>query len=417
MEQRENFYILLELSFDPPVNDPAEIKAAIAAKRQQWTRLQDTPGRRTVALSYLEMIPEIESVMADASRRQNECEQAKKMQRETLGRYEAELRVLESKDYITPREFTNIQVKYKPFGITKELAESYIKVPVSEEPPEQRADETGEILDRIAAKSIRRNLQVVGNTDLYDFLGEAPYSSIKKLTDASEAKRREAAQSTAKNARTAAAQELAGMCLGLFENFDTKQKYDRYLKISAYPDLADLIDEESNRSGFISPDVLLRLCNYGMETSEGTVLAFEQFIRRYCAAYDIPVTNTGRQISCPACSAKASRSDTVCASCAAPLAGSCPACGTGFEAGAGICTICGFSLSQMVKALSYIDEAENALIDSNWSSAQRGIQYARKYWPGHQKLQALDRRAKHLEERYASYVENIADCIKYRQYY
>jgi chromosome segregation ATPase len=71
----------------------------------------------------------------------------------------------------------------------------------------------------------------------------------------------------------------------------------------------------------------------------------------------------------------------------------------------------------MVRALGYIDEAESALIDSNWSSAQRGLQYARKYWPGHPKLQTLDRRAKHLEERYASYVENIADCVKHRQYY
>jgi hypothetical protein len=29
----------------------------------------------------------------------------------------------------------------------------------------------------------------------------------------------------------------------------------------------------------------------------------------------------------------------------------------------------------------------------------------------------LVRRAKRLEERYASYVESIADCIKHRQYY
>ena len=416
--ERENYYILLELDFDPPVTDPAQIKAAISEKRQQWTRLQDTPGKRGLALHYLEMTGEIEALMLDSVRRAAEAEAAKKQREEMLTRFMAELRVLESKGYITPRELTAIQLKYKPYGIDKALTEKNVNVPVSETAPEKNNDsDNASILDRITAQTIRRGLTIVGAADLYEFLGEVPYSSVKKLCDAAEERRREAAQSGAKSAYSTAAQELAGLCLSLFENFDSKQRYDQYLKISGHPALTDLIDEEATRTGFISPDVLLRLVNFGIETEGGTVLEFEQFIRRYCAAYDISVTTSGRQISCPACSRKVSRDDAVCAGCAAPLQGSCPTCGTHFEGGISICPICGFSLSEMVKALKFIDDAETALIDSNWSSAQRGLQYVHKYWPGHTKLEVLERRAKRLEERYASYVESIADCIKHRQYY
>ena len=415
--ERENFYILLELEFDPPVTDPAQIKAAINEKRAQWTRLQDTPGRRGVALHYLELAGEMEQLMLDPAKRTAEAEAAKTLRAEMLTRFSAEAKVLESKGYITPRELAAIQQKYRPYGISKEKTEKSLNVPISETAPEKADEAIGSIIDRVMAQNIRRSLAIVGAADLYAFLGEEQYSSVKKLCDAAEARRREAAQSTSKNAYSTAAQELAGISLSLFESFDSKQRYDQYLKISGHPALTDLIDEEVTRTGFISPDVLLRLVNFGIETEGGTVLEFEQFIRRYCAAYDISVAASGRQISCPACLRKVSRDDAVCASCASPLQGSCPTCNTHFEGGVSICPICGFSLAEMVKALKFIDEAENALIDSNWSSAQRGLQYAHKYWPGHTKLEVLERRAKRLEERYASYVESIADCIKHRQYY
>ena len=415
---RENFYILLELEFDPPVTDPAQIKAAINEKRQHWSNLQDVPGGRSIAMRYLEMTADIEALMLDPEKRAEEAEAAKKMREEMFTRFQAELLVLESKGYITPRELASIQLKYKVYGINKEQIEASLHVPVSETAPEKAdRDSTSVILDRNTAQTIRRGLSVVGAADLYAFLNEAPDSHNKKLCDAAEKRRQEAEQSGEKNANTTATQELAGLCLSIFKSSEEKQRYDQYLKISGHHALTDLIDEEAARTGFISPDILLRLVNFGIETDGGTVLEYEQFIHSYCTAYDIAVATSGRQISCPACSRKVSRDDTVCAGCAAPLQGSCPTCNTHFEGGISICPICGFSLAEMVKALNFIDEAENSLIDSNWSSAQRCLQYVHKYWPGHTKLEVLERRTKRLEERYASYVESIADCIKNRQYY
>jgi hypothetical protein len=71
----------------------------------------------------------------------------------------------------------------------------------------------------------------------------------------------------------------------------------------------------------------------------------------------------------------------------------------------------------MGKALAFIGEAETAIIENSWSTAQRSLAYAKKYWPDHPRILPLEKRALLLEERYAHYVDNIADCIKHNQYY
>jgi len=84
--ERENYFILLELPVDPPASDPAHIRAAIARKKQEWTRLQDHPRKRAQAMAYLAMLPEIERVLLDPLARKNEARQAGEVLEEMLRR-------------------------------------------------------------------------------------------------------------------------------------------------------------------------------------------------------------------------------------------------------------------------------------------------------------------------------------------
>ncbi|MCL2055658.1 MAG: hypothetical protein FWH02_00380 [Oscillospiraceae bacterium] len=413
---RENYYVLLDLAFDPPVTDDTAIKAAVQKKKQEWIRLQDTPGRRSVALHNLGQIAEIERVMHSPALRAEEAVGAIELRADMLRQFEAELRILESKRHITPREAASLAVKYSSYGIRRDDLDNLARVPVSETPPAED-EEQGETMDRLTAKTVRRNLSVLGLGDLYAFLDLPAYSSIKKLCDAAEEKRRGATQSGTKTAYVNAVQELSGICLQLFASFDAKQRYDRYLKISAYPAVGDLIDDQHNRDKFISPDVMLRIVNFAVEKYACRVLEAEEYIRRYCKAYDIPINTQSRMIECPNCQNKTDRDAAVCTVCAAPLKGECPGCATAFEGGVNACPQCGFSIAEMGKARAYMDDAETALIESNWSLAQRCISYARRYWPGHPALDSLLRRAKLLEDRYSSYVDNIADAVDHCQYY
>lgn len=415
--ERENYYVLLELAFDPPVTDATAIKAAIQKKKQEWVRLQDTPGKRSLALYNLSLLPDIERVMLNPMLRTDEGLAAAELRNSMLRQFEAELRILESKRYILPREAASLSAKYAQYGIEKEALYNLARVPVADKPPESTEEEPGETLDRLTARTIQRNLTILGAADLYAFLELPPYSSIVKLKTAAEEKRRSATSSGNKTAQVTAIQELSGICLQLFTSFDSKQKYDRYLKISSYPAVGELVDEEYNRSKFLSPDIMLRIVNFAVEKYGCKVLEAEEYIRRYCKAYDIPIDITSRMVECPSCHNRTDREGALCTICAAPLHGECPNCTTPFEGGPTVCSQCGFPIGEMSRARQYLDDAENALIDSNWSSAQRCIAYARRYWPGHPSLESLQRRTKLLEDRYASYVDNVNDAVKHGQYY
>lgn len=414
--ERDNYYILLELEFDPPVTDQGRIKSALRTKKQEWTRWQDNPGKRNAGLSYLGMAQDIEKTLLDPTLREQEAAAAKEEKREMLLQFEAELRVLESKGYILPREAAAIAVKYKAYGVKQDTVAEFARCPIADEPA-QKDDDEGEVIDRITAKNIRRDLKILGHPTLYAFLGEPPYSSVKKLQAAAEQKRRTASNQGTKSSQATVSQELAGICASLFESIQSKQKYDRYLKVSRYPAVGELLEEEYARSQYVAPEVLLRIVNFAVEKYGIKILEAEEYIKNYCNAYDIPLDARGASIKCPSCGNKTPRGGAVCTVCAQPLSGECPACGEAFEGGPAVCSACGFSLGEMVKALRHLSDAETALIENNWSTAQRNLQYVKMYWPSHPRLVLLEKRAALLEERYASYVDQVEDCIRHRQLY
>ena len=414
---RDNYYVLLELPFDPPVTDNATIRAAIQKKRQAWIRLQDVPGNQSTALYYMSCLADIERVMTSPVLRAEEAQAAVALRELLLRQFEAELRIGESKGYLTPREAAALTAKYSAYGIGEEDLRPLAKVPITAEPPMEKEEEAGEVLDRLSARNIHRQLALLKKEDLYEFLELPPYSSIQKLRTAAEEKGRAAAAGGEKNAQVTAIQELEGICQQLFANFDAKQRYDRYLRMGAYPAVGELLDEEYNRSRFVGPEVLLRIVNFAVEKYGCKILEAEEYIRRYCRAYDIPLDSQAHMIDCPSCHNKTNREGLVCAVCAAPLRGTCPNCATEFAGGPSVCDQCGFAIADMAKALPYMSDAETAMLDSNWSLAQRNIGYAEHYWPGHASLESLRQRARQLEERYAAFIDNIEDAVRQCQYY
>jgi len=329
--------------------------------------------------------------------------------------FEAELRVLEGKGYILPREATALALKYKAYGVDKTMVRAMAGCPIAESPAPAPAQAAPDVLDWSAAKEIRRGLDVLDLPDLYAFLGQPSYSPVRKLQEAAQRKGRPGGGNA--SPRVAVQRELAAICVSLFASPESKQRYDHYITLSQYPALGDLIDQEYTRGRFISPAVLVRLVNFAVEKYGVGVLEAEKYIRKYCAAYSIPLDAEGRDIHCPGCGEAADRKASACSHCSAPLKGECPGCGAQFSGGAAVCGECGFALGDMVKALGFLDDAESAIIESNFGTARRGMQYADKYWPGHPRLTELEKRVQNLEDRYARYVRSVGDCIQNNQYY
>lgn len=74
----ENYFILLELPFDPPENDTKKIEAAIAKKQSLWTRDLINPAKKPKASRYLAQLNNIKRVMLNPDTRKEEAEKAKK---------------------------------------------------------------------------------------------------------------------------------------------------------------------------------------------------------------------------------------------------------------------------------------------------------------------------------------------------
>lgn len=73
----ENYFLLLELSFDPPENNEEKIKAAISAKRAQWSKEKNNPQKKAAVSEYLENLDKITAVMLDPKARKDEAAKAK----------------------------------------------------------------------------------------------------------------------------------------------------------------------------------------------------------------------------------------------------------------------------------------------------------------------------------------------------
>ena len=75
----ENYFILLELPFDPPESDTNKINEAIAKKQAQWSRDQQNPVKKAKASEYLAHLEDIKKVMLDPEARKKEAAKAKQI--------------------------------------------------------------------------------------------------------------------------------------------------------------------------------------------------------------------------------------------------------------------------------------------------------------------------------------------------
>ena len=74
--EKPNYYLLLELSLDPPEADPKVIEEAIKKKQSEWSRYRNHPTKATVAQQNISMIPDIQKTMGDEKLRKKEAKAA-----------------------------------------------------------------------------------------------------------------------------------------------------------------------------------------------------------------------------------------------------------------------------------------------------------------------------------------------------
>ncbi|MBW1899815.1 MAG: hypothetical protein JRI61_12270 [Deltaproteobacteria bacterium] len=110
--KRKNFYILLDLSIEPPEKDLNKIETAVKKKQTEWSRLLNHPTKGIKAKQFISLIPEIQKVMADPELREKEAIGAKKLlEKENQYKFltiDRQLSIFLSKGAVTSREIQEL---------------------------------------------------------------------------------------------------------------------------------------------------------------------------------------------------------------------------------------------------------------------------------------------------------------------
>ncbi|MBW1899229.1 MAG: hypothetical protein JRI61_09235, partial [Deltaproteobacteria bacterium] len=288
--KRKNFYILLDLSTEPPEEDLEKIAAAVKKKQTEWSRLLSHPSKGIQAKQFISLIPEIQKVMADPDLRKKEAMGAKKLlEKENQYKFltiDRQLSIFLSKGAVTSREIQELVKLHSvetdeilKWMLKKEKKEEAVSRTPENKPSYKKKDKlktiisnlgirmrkgyvTDEEINKLAnqhkvdkneilkqikypvrskndgvpekpktidlsiIKAIDMNLEIVGKSSLYEFLNLSAGSDLKTLKKNSEQKRTEILNLSKKDAEATPGSTLTGHCLTIFSNEKTRTAYD-----------------------------------------------------------------------------------------------------------------------------------------------------------------------------------------------
>jgi hypothetical protein len=324
--ERDNFYIILDLSVAPPQMDSTKIEEAIKKKQTEWSRLRNHPTKGIKAQQYIGMIPEIRNVMMNPKLREIEAKAAleiiRKNEESKFSNIDRHLELLMSKGFIKEEEIFKLakhhkvnvieirnRIKLKEqekfSGLDKQILNRMkkgyiteaeitilsrihnmdekiirkrINCPIKKEKPVP--SQKAKPLDPSINSVIEENLRIVGKSSLYDFLEISPDSELKDLLQRAKEKELEVLKIRKKDAIATASGVLVGHCISLFKNEKNKASYDA---TRAQAHLSELNADIGIAAieGIISADnfafLVDRAVEFGMNPEEAS-----DYIKKYC---------------------------------------------------------------------------------------------------------------------------------------
>lgn len=326
--ERENFYILLDLSIEPPETDPEVIKQRIKKKQTEWSKLRNHPTKGLQAQKNISLIPEMEKVMLDPQLRAEELEAAKQVikqgkeskypeidrhidilmgkgflsqeeviklatvhglsqneiqdrinakKQEKFGHIDRAISLRMDKGYITEAEIAKIAKRH---SLSEDDLRRRVRCPIKKDDKEQN-DVKPRHIDKSLEKTINDNLKILGKSSLYDFLGLPESADLESLHAQANRKKKELANISRKDATVTASNTLAGHCMTIFKSDESRNAYDISLARSRLAALDSDIDIAAT-NGKVRPeyyDVLVqKAMEFGMDQQEAN-----SYIQSYCS--------------------------------------------------------------------------------------------------------------------------------------
>ena len=380
----ENYFILLELPFDPPESDAGKISEAISKKQAQWSRDQSNPIKKAKASEYLAALEDIKKVMLASATRQQEAIKAKQIKEEKAKELETKLSLYRSKgSMLSEKDLNQLLKLFGAFGFTADE----IRNKFGSGNKKTEKINPSEVLDKTQVRNIQnfmQQLDMKGKT-IYDFLGLPSTSSCGQLCEVADSMKKKILAKGDKTGRDNAIQSLCGLCAVIFKDATSKKKYDNYVNLTKYSAVNDAIDELAlSNQKRIEPQMKESLIDIAVSQYHISVSDASMYINYYCEymAYALPEN----KIVCGLCSTENLFGSVNCIKCGKPLIISCPACSAENNNIAKACAKCGFDLTKMDHAVELLRQAKQKYAEKSLQEAERLVKEANNYWPNHEDI-------------------------------
>ena len=403
----DNWYIILELEFDPvPVHDEAVIEERIIEKSRFWSSKMNTdPFDGPKFAIYHQKLPQIRKDMIGA---QNiRARLVKEACEAVYAPIDKVVKRVGLKGEITKDELKKMAARFKVSVETVERRAGAFGIKIGEG---KTAD-----FQAIYDKYYKNRPQLANVYDgmipdlkpfkvdnLYDFLGAGRNLSTSDLLDKAVKKRLTFQKH---DAISGSGLMLCGQCEEAFKDKSSKTIYDAYLD---YQQRKSILDEAKELSAIQSGRLSEENGNYsiGKLTAifKDIKLAQEVFTA-FCEVEGIffsPIKEDGKAGKLVVCRCGStndvSSGRELCGACGLKLNIECPKCKTPNEARIKICK-CGFDLENIDRSVALCELAQNDMSAMDFKAAKIHLSDAEKLWPGNAKIAPLRQMLTELKER------------------
>lgn len=425
----DNWYVVLELEFDPPVEDESVISAKIDERSKFWSTHFNDFKMGAQYRSWHQNIPKIRKDMIGPANIRKQLSADACIQ--VYGPVDKLLKTIGRKGNITSDEGDKLAKKLKiSIDVVKKRAKSLGIAWTSAKTIDYQT--TYEKYYKIKPQNsasfdgMKQMLSSFGVDNLYDFLYQnTPIKNACRLpceTLRQRAAEKKKAEFYKNDSVSGTGSKLCGQCDIVFKDEKSKDIYDKYLDYIKRKSILDDAKSIAEISGELTveqgEDIIGQLTQLFRDRNlaEEVLIAFCKVEK---IAYNTGATSEKKQnikICRCGCMNDVSNGRRICSNCGLELVIKCPKCGTENDANIKVCK-CGFKFENLDRAVALCEQAEIAIEMLEFDVAQAHLNDAERYWSGSSKVSSLKQKLKEYKDRVGAEVTKMREAIKKKRYH
>lgn len=422
--QVENWYLVLELEFDPPEENEQLIADRIEERRKFWSRSANDPNKGAQYRTWMGRVKQMQLEMIGANHKRAQlAADACNIVYPPIDRL---IKTSSRKGHLTVGEIARIAKAEKVQNALVERRAAALGIKVETTDPNAQYQTLYDnyyktkLPERVFYDGLRSELNALGVNDLYHFLlGDAnksqrngnSSSTLRTLSDTKKQKYLTAKPSSTTTSGT----RLCAACEKVFRDDDSRKAYDDYL---SFMNRKAVLDEAKTIAGITGEIDDVQGNDFINKLTEllGRTLAVDLF-RAFCQieklVYLAPTNRSANQnlkVCRCGCTNDVSDGRTVCSACGLELVIKCPKCGSPNDNGTKHCS-CGFPFANIDKALALCLHAQNAIEEFEFVAAEKHLQEAKKQWPSCPKIEPLEEKCAQDQARVQSKLVQMRSAL------